>query len=66
MPSKIDFLVANLRHENRTRPTARSPDPWSQAPFSFAIMLHGVLWKPFENLRKSSVSVSEMLMKKAV
>jgi hypothetical protein len=54
MPSKIDFLVANLRHENRTRPTARSPDPMVASAVFFrnnvARSSLETVWKPTEIL----------------
>ena len=54
MPSKIDFLVANLRHENRTRPTDRSPDPMVASAVFFrnnvARSSLETVWKPTEIL----------------
>ena len=54
MPSKIDFLVANLRHENRTRPTDRSPDPMVATAVFFrnnvARSSLETVWKPTEIL----------------
>ena len=51
---KIDFLVANLRHENRTRPTDRSPDPMVATAVFFrnnvARSSLETVWKPTEIL----------------